>query len=1197
MGKLAEKLGVGNDEIAASAGSAPGAPGAGSAPSAPSDASVAAPISARPLLVAAAFTRKPRSMLVLTSGEAAADHFARELRSWLEPQSVLRLPLYTHQPWRDQAITSEHIAQTGLRSQALQALKQGTRQIIVASVESVMRRLTPAAALPPPIMLASAQALPPNTSYSSYEQLKDTLVNIGYERQDRAEGSGCFSLKGDTLDIWPASSNYPVRIEFFGDEIERIRRLVPSTGQSIGDLQSVAIFQARPLPLSESSAKRAISRLYGLKPEQLKSLPYSYSEHIEAIQSSQGFPELEMYLPFLYDQPANVLDYLHSSALVVAVEPRSLFDAASRYYDDQRQSIERHYVHDIQAQAITNALFTRAADLDFGKRQLLTLLSVMIGSSGVDLHLDVKHPAINGSEERLAQAARSYLDTGFLTIVGTADPRTRSAVELALVDAHVSFQDAANSKALPRQPIALSTELDISVSLAIPEAKLALLGINDIGASAASPAARSSSRAARAAAPRAQGSTSAPRTSARRQADPTALTFPFQPGDYVVHEVHGIALFKAIVRQEVAGVERDYLHLEYAQGDKLFTPVEQINRITRYVGPNSSSPRLTRLNTSDWSRATGKARKAAKQLAFDLVDLYSRRATVQGYSYGSDTELQYQMEAAFPYDETSDQLAAIADVKADMESTRPMDRLICGDVGFGKTEVALRAAFKAIQTGKQVLLLAPTTILAQQHYTTFFERFDPFAASVDVLSRFRTDAQQREILERFAAGRLDMLVGTHRLLSPDVNPHDLGLIIIDEEQRFGVGHKEQLKNLREQVDVLTLSATPIPRTLQMALSGVRDMSLINTPPVSRTPVKVQVGEWNEDIVSAAIRHEIGRGGQVYYVSNRVRLIDDATQRVFAAVPEAKVGVAHGQMSSRQLEDVMERFAARELDVLIATTIIESGLDNPHTNTLIIEDSQRLGLAQLYQLKGRVGRSHAQAYAYFLFPAENTLTVEAIERLMAIDEYQDLGSGMRVAMRDLEIRGAGNLLGAEQSGNMAAVGFDYFAAMINEAIQAARAGELAELDDDSSLGNAKNPKLEVRIELPEPCFFAEEYMPAADDRVMYYRRLAAATDLEVLDDLQTRLEGEYGAMPTAAANLIDRERSRVMAVELGVNSISWQRKQLVLEGIKMGPEQAAELRKVGGLYFAKSEKLQYTIPKESEAGIYPALLGLLDSLLG
>ena len=1177
-----------------------------------SDISVAASISSRPLLIAATFTYKPRSTLVLTSGEAGADFLARELRLWLGADEVLRLPLYGHLPWREQALSEEHITQAGQQAQALTALSAGVPKVVVASVEALLRRLPPPNSKAPVVQVAAGSTLPNNLGYADF---KDVLVEGGYERFDHADSPGRFSLRGDVLDIWPAGATYPVRIEFFGDDVEQIRRLVPSTGQSIGGLETQEIYPAKVVTLTEASADSATRRIYGLKAEQLKTLPPSYAKHIEAIKARQYFPELELYLPFLYGRSAMPLDYLHPETMIVALEPRSLFDAASRQYDALCQSISRNIVQAERADAVISALLVKPAELDFSRQQLMSIMALVSGASGFDLRLEVKHPAINGSEERLAMAALDYTKNGYLTIVNAPSLKARSAIELALLDQHVSFGDFANRKPGRPDQIALIADFDLPVALTIPAAKLALLGLNDNSAqSVARRVNRSRGRQGRtdagwniASESLSDGGSSDLNTpvdsSARSENDFTALTFPYQPGDYVVHEVHGIALFKAIVRQEVAGVERDYLHLEYAQGDKLFTPVEQIHRVTRYIGPNSSAPRLTRLNTSDWSRATGKARKAARRLAFDLVDLYARRASVRGHAYSGDTELQYQMEAAFPYDETADQLAAIADVKADMESPKPMDRLICGDVGFGKTEVAIRAAFKAIQAGKQVLLLAPTTILVQQHYITFKERFEPFAVSVDMLSRFRTAAEQRETLQRLSDGRLDMLIGTHRLLSADVNPKDLGLIIIDEEQRFGVQHKEQLKNLREQVDVLTLSATPIPRTLQMALSGVRDMSLINTPPVNRNPVHVQVGEWNEDVVSAAIRHEIGRGGQVYYVSNRVKTIQNAEARVFAAVPEAQVEIAHGQLSSRQLEDIMERFAAGGFNVLIATTIIESGLDNPHTNTLIIEDSQRLGLAQLYQLKGRVGRSHAQAYAYFLYPAENQLTVEAMERLIAIDEFQDLGSGMRIAMRDLEIRGAGTLLGAEQSGNIAAVGFDFFTSMINEAVRAARAGELAEgFDDFDSPKSFIALKQEVRVELPEPCFFPEEYMAAADERVMHYRRLAAAGSLETLDGLQAGLEDEYGALPAAALNLIDRERCRLMALELGVTSIYLQRQAFVLEGLRLDSGKAAVAKKLGALYYAKSYKLQWPVPKSTlddsgkQVRLYQQLVGLLELLL-
>ena len=619
----------------------------------------------------------------------------------------------------------------------------------------------------------------------------------------------------------------------------------------------------------------------------------------------------------------------------------------------------------------------------------------------------------------------------------------------------------------------------------------------------------------------------------RRRVDITEVTFPFKPGDYVVHATHGIALFAQIVRQEVGGRERDYFLLEYADGDKLYVPLEQVDRITRYVGPDGDKPRLTRLNTADWSRATGKARKSAKKLAFDLVDLYTRRSSIAGVACPPDTPEQIEMEESFPYEETHDQLDAIADIKADMEAAKPMDRLLCGDVGFGKTEVALRAAFKCVDSGRQVMVLCPTTILAQQHFQTFFERFAPFGVEVDVLSRFRTPGQQKRALAAFAEGKVDVLIGTHRLLSADVNPHNLGLVIIDEEQRFGVQHKEQLKNLREQIDVLTLSATPIPRTMQMAISGVRDMSLITTPPTGRRSVIVHVGEYDPDVVSAAIRLEVGRGGQVYYVSNRVKTIDDAVER--------------------------------------ATTIVESGIDNAHANTLIIEDSQRLGLAQLYQLKGRVGRSATQAYAYFMFPGETPLTEEATARLTALSEFQDLGSGMRIAMRDLEIRGAGSLVGAEQHGNLSSVGFDLFTQMLGQAVAEARG-------DDSETVEAAG----VAINIPADFFLDEEYLPRVDERVLAYRKLAAADDLESVDRLQEETEAAHGELPQAGLNLFDRARIRIRAERLGLESVTLSGGRLTFLGVDVPKNVAFDLKdRLGAVAFPRSRKL--SIPYRTGAG--------------
>ncbi len=825
-----------------------------------------------------------------------------------------------------------------------------------------------------------------------------------------------------------------------------------------------------------------------------------------------------------------------------------------------------------------DGLFVPASRLHLDERQTLTMLSLMRSESEVDAELRVERPKVSGGEAAFIGGVKGLLGSGMAVVLAVPERRSRQRMLDVLMDAGVRMGESLNvsgseEREVPptddeaegsgpsstplEEGLLYPTDAEIPAGLVIPSAALAVVSIDDVH-------------------PRS--------TLARRRArsiDPTRTTFPFTPGDYVVHSAHGVALFSEFTRKEVAGAERDYLVLTYAHGDRLYVPVDQIHRITRYVGPEGASPRVTRLNTADWSRAKKKARAAARRLAFDLVDLYARRAMVRGHAFSPDTPWQVEMEAAFPFVETPDQLAAIADVKADMELERPMDRLICGDVGYGKTEVAIRAAFKAVMDSKQVMVLCPTTILAQQHYTTFSERFEPFGVRVEVLSRFRTPAQQRAAVEGFAAGEVDLLIGTHRLLSADVSPKDLGLVVVDEEQRFGVGHKEHIKNLREQVDVLTLSATPIPRTLQMSLSGVRDMSAIDTPPPNRFPVKVHVGEYDPDIVSGAVRREMERGGQVYYVSNRVQTISEAVERVTEAAPEARVGVAHGRMSEKQLERVMEAFSAGEYDVLVSTTIVESGIDNPHTNTLIIEDSQRLGLAQLYQLKGRVGRSHVRAFAYFLFPPGVPITEQALERLTAIGENTELGSGMKVAMRDLEIRGAGTLLGPEQHGTMSAVGFDLYAEMLREAVAEAR-------------GEPQVAYPEVRVEIPVAAYLPEEYVPAVDERVRIYRRLAGAPTTEVVSGIARHLAEGYGPLPAPASELLAVASIRARAADLDIERVRVAKGRLMLDPVDISEEAGERLSEKGLRWSVKGRVL--TVESGYGGSVTEEVLSVLDAIL-
>ncbi|MBN1192922.1 MAG: transcription-repair coupling factor [Coriobacteriia bacterium] len=1099
------------------------------------DVTLAAPGLVRPVLTAMVARDRSKPVLVVLSGAEAAERFARQLGTYLGHERVLLFPDRTDMPWDR---TTPDLEVIGARARALHALDRSRAVVVVAGGGSLLRVLPPQGShVFEPLLLKVGGTI-------DLVETAQRLVRMGYERVDTAEDRGQFALRGGTLDIFGSDANHPVRAELFGDEIETLRRYVPSTQQAIADAEPTEVYPCREVAPGTRAGQGA-RRAFGEAARENDSI----ARDLEMIEQGMTFNGIEQYLPHFYKSAASVLDYLAPGTLVIVAEPRALFDDTVR----TRERLEA------QADAVArrlDGLYFKPAEVDLGGRQRLTFLSLLRSSGATDGEIQARRPEVGGREEVFAAGLRSLLDTGHRVVAAVRDRQGRERLSAALVGAGMSVTALEpDAGEVPPGLVSIAVA-DVPAGYVMSGARLAVVSVDDVF----------------------------PRAAERRRqaADPTKLTFAFAPGDYVVHEVHGIALLRDIVRQSALGVERDYLLLEYAKGDKLYVPVEQLDRVTRYVGPEGSAPRVTRLNTADWSRATGRARKAARKLAFDLVDLYARRAAVAGFPYSADTPWQLEMEAAFPFEETPDQLSAIADVKADMESDRPMDRLVCGDVGYGKTEVAIRAAFKATQSGKQVMVLCPTTILAQQHFTTFSERFASYPVRVEVLSRFRSRAQQAEALEGFATGTVDILIGTHRLLSRDVVPKDLGLVVVDEEQRFGVEHKEHLKNLREQVDVLTLTATPIPRTLQMSLSGVRDFSVIDTPPPERFPVSVHVGEYDPDVVSGAIRMELERGGQVYYISNRVRGIEQVVKRVQAVVPEARVGVGHGQMSEHQLERVMEDFAAGKIDVLVATTIVESGIDNPHTNTLIIDDSHRLGLAQLYQLKGRVGRSHVKAYAYFLFPRGGALTDSAYERLTAIQEHADLGSGIKVAMRDLEIRGAGSLLGAAQSGSVSAVGFDLYAQMLREAVSEVR-------------GEPLPAHPEVRVDIPVAAFLPEEYVPEVDERVLLYRRIAAVSSPEGVETIATEIGARFGDPPLPARALLAIARMKVLAAGLGIDTVAFSRHRVTLSPISLSAEEQGVLAAEGAVYVSRTRSVLFVEePGEAPNGACLRALGAILS---
>jgi transcription-repair coupling factor (superfamily II helicase) len=869
------------------------------------------------------------------------------------------------------------------------------------------------------------------------------------------------------------------------------------------------------------------------------------------LQSGTSCRNLEWYIPYLYSQPASLLDYLAETW------------GAALYggwlaLDDAAETIAALIDQESQAEQLLKDL-TMAGDLPAGLSVPYLSAEELRGRFEPASEASERdpYPVIILGNSTLSGWSTS--ETTELAMLFTAGPRFGGQVRTAVADIRQALSRNVQVIIASRQSSRLADLLR--------ESSLHVLPVEDIVAPPAQPLTL------------VQGTmeegwllgknlwflTDAelfgwgkpkPRKPLRPRAiSPEVFFADVNPGDFVVHIEHGIGEFRGLIRMSLDGIEREYLQVDYAQGDRLYLPVHQADRLARYVGVGDSRPSLHRLGTSDWEQVKARARRAVAEIAGDLLELYAAREVVQGHAFSPDIAWQAELEASFPYVETEDQLVAVEAVKNDMEQVRPMDRLICGDVGYGKTEVALRAAFKAIMDGKQVAVLVPTTVLAQQHYTNFSRRLSAFPVNIAMLSRFQTAAQQDRAVSGLAGGMIDLVVGTHRLLSNDVSFKDLGLLIVDEEQRFGVAHKEKIKQMRTEVDVLTLTATPIPRTLHMSLAGVRDLSTIETPPEDRLPIKTFVGEFDENLIRQAVLREVDRNGQVYFVHNRVQGIEQMTARVGKIVPEARIAIAHGQMHERDLSSVMLAFAEGEYDVLVCTSIIESGLDIPNANTIIINRADQFGLAQLYQLRGRVGRSAVRAYAYLLVDQDKLLTEEARRRLEAIQEASELGAGFRIAMEDLEIRGAGELLGARQHGHIVAVGFDLYTRLLAQAVQEARERFSDSATPPGQAGATPGPVWPgrevgippaVTLDLNLPARIPESYVPEAALRLQLYRRLAGLAELGAVGDVAQELVDRFGPIPEQVQNLLYIVRVKVLAIDAGVEAISQEEGQLLIK---------------------------------------------------
>ena len=1015
-----------------------------------------------PYAAAALATAVDAPVLAVLPGPREAKAFADGVEAFLGPERVALFPAWEALPVEGISPSAETVARRARAARLLRGAQGPT--VVAAPVAAAVQRLVPSTGGREPFRLRTGDEVAP-------DRLAERLVGLGYVRSDLVVHRGELAVRGGIVDVFPGAAARPARLEFVGDEVERIRAFSPATQITERPLDALDIDPVRELLPDEEVRERA--RMVG--PGRKGRL----RDVLTRIEEGLFFEGMEQAAPLLFDHLPVIAELVPDAGWILVSQPRRTVDRAEELVREAGGLAEATgWVGPDAVAGPTTAL---------GGRPRLDLTEF---AEGEDLGL-TGWGGLRG--ERLAERAAALAGDGYRVAVTAAG---HGSLERAI--------EVLERAGVPRPEHAL--ESGFLEGFVFAHGRVAVVGEDDLFG-------------------RRRRAHEAPRVTGRPAA---AFAAELSPGDFAVHRVHGVGRYLGMVRRGIAGAERDYLLLEYAAGDKLYVPADQLDVVSRYVG--GEQPRLHRLGTNDWPRAKARVRRAVRDMAGELVRLYSARMSAEGHAFGPDTTWQRELEDAFPHEETRDQLTAIVDVKRSMEIPKPMDRLVCGDVGYGKTEIAVRAAFKAVMEGKQVAVLVPTTLLAEQHFVTFGERFAPFPVRLEMLSRFLSKAEQRRVIEEVAEGKVDVVVGTHRLLSADVRFKDLGLLVVDEEQRFGVAHKERLKRLRVNVDVLTMTATPIPRTLEMALSGVRELSVVDTPPEDRQPVLTYVGPYDEDVSLGAVRRELRRGGQVFWVRADVRSIDRFAAWLQEKVPEARVGIAHGQMDEARLEKMMLGFWNGETDVLVCTTIIESGLDVPSANTLVVDRADRMGLSQLYQLRGRVGRSAERAFAYLFFPGQAHLSDEAHERLAAISRLTALGSGFQVAMRDLEIRGAGNLLGAEQSGHIAAVGFDTYARLLAESVAELRSQPLPE-------------EREIRIELPVRAFLPVDYLGQESLRLELYRRIASAENDEELEAIVAEAEDRFGPLPSEAGTLVEVARLRIACRRLGVEEVSTFRGQV------------------------------------------------------
>jgi len=1105
---------------------------------------VVVPEAGRAITIAAlAQLGKRRPLIVACPTGSDAGQLYDDVRQFLPDGDVVLFPAWETLPFER---VSPSVETMGRRLEVLWRLRDPERMpaVVVAGVRALLQRLGPGATTVEPVRIRKGDVI-------DADRLLRTLVEFGYRREELVEHRGEVAQRGAIIDVFPSTAEAPIRIDLWGDEVDRLTEFTVNDQRSTDDLPEAIVFPARELIPSEDVRERAASLV--------ASEPWG-REQWERLAEGTYFEGMESWLPWLGDGTDDqlVTNVLPETAKVVLVEPRRMRDRANDLLaeeDDLARTLASTWARD------PDLAFPRLhADTDrllAGDQRMWTITSTALSPDAPVISASGWGPVV-GDGEGLALRLKELLADRYTVVVAADGDGSAQRMTQLLGDRGLDFTIARDGTDITR-PGGFVVTAPLHRGCLLPGAKLAIIAEGDL-----------------------TGRRRAHRQARPRKRQSSGFFEDLKPGNYVVHYQHGVGQYEGMVKRSIGGVERDYLLLSYKGGDKLYVPSDQIDTLRQYVG--GEAPTLHRLGGADFAKAKARVKSAVREIAQELVVLYQKRVHALGHAFGMDTPWQHEMEEAFPYAETPDQRKAIDDIKTDMEKPFPMDRLLCGDVGFGKTEVAIRAAFKAIQDGKQVAVLAPTTLLATQHGNTFADRFAGFPIRVETLSRFLTNREAKQVIDGLKSGEVDCVIGTHRLLQEGVEFKDLGLLVVDEEQRFGVQAKEAMKKLKTNVDVLTLSATPIPRTLEMSLVGIRDLSLLQTPPADRQPILTFVGEYDERVAVEAIRRELLREGQVFWVHNRVNSIDMCASRLRELVPEARIAIAHGKMDEGSLEQVVVDFWEGRFDVLVCTTIIESGIDMPTVNTLVVERSDLLGLGQMHQLRGRVGRSGSRAYAYLFYPPDKTLTEEAYERLKTIGESTDLGSGFKIAMRDLEIRGAGNLLGESQSGHIAAVGYDLYCQMVTEAV-----GEMK--------GEAPPSKpAEFKLDVPTDAFLPKDYVAKEELRLEAYRRLAGVTTAAEVDDIRAEWEDRYGPVPPAASALLDVGYLRAECHRLGLRDISIASNQARLGPIELKVSASLRLRRLSraAIYKEEQQQLVVPIPRGQDASMF--LVGFLRELV-